>query len=274
MKKKLPKIIIPRIIIKIKKTLTTIVISLFLLLIFAFLGLAIHKPDFLTKIIVNNLKSPLFFQPLKIIITGNKKINNEEITQIIKNHLGNNHIAAISLLDLQEQLHNSLPWLKNIVIKRNLLNQLYIIITEYQPIALWFDGAKKFLVDKDGDIIISLNKIPDDEKSEFENMLIFSGLGANKNIKSFFNIITINQNISSLIYSAHWVGERRWNLILLDGTLIKMPENNIYNAWQNLAKIYNNNNPEIKNLKTIDLRIENKIYLEYQKNNKTTIEKI
>jgi len=274
MKNKLPKIIIPRIIIKIKKTLTTLVISLFLLLIFAFLGLAIHKPDFLTKIIVNNLKSPLFFQPLKIIITGNKKINNEEITQIIKNHLGNNHIVAISLLDLQEQLHNSLPWLKNIVIKRNLLNQLHIIITEYQPIALWFDGAEKFLVDKDGDIIISLNKIPDSEKSEFENMLIFSGLGANKNIKSFFNIITINQNISSLIYSAHWVGERRWNLILLDGSLIKMPENNIYNAWQNLAKIYNNNNPEIKNLKTIDLRIENKIYLEYQKNNKTTIEKI
>ena len=274
MKNKLPKIIIPRIIIKIKKTLTTIVISLFLLLIFAFLGLAIHKPDFLTKIIVNNLKSPLFFQPLKIIITGNKKINNEEIIQIIKNHLGNNHIATISLLDLQEQLHHSLPWLKNIVIKRNLLNQLQVIITEYQPIALWFDGAEKFLVDKDGDIIISLNKIPDDEKSEFENMLIFSGLGANKNIKSFFNIITINQNISSLIYSAHWVGERRWNLILLDGTLIKMPENNIYNAWQNLAKIYNNNNPEIKNLKTIDLRIENKIYLEYQKNNKTTIEKI
>ena len=266
-----------RIIIKIKKTFTTSIILLFLLIICGVLGLAIHKPEFLTKITTNALNSALFFQPLKIIITGNNKISNQEIIDTTKNYLdqkysGNNHISNISLADLQNTLQNSLPWLKTAFLKRTLLNQLYINIIEYQPIALWFDGAEKFLVDKDGEIIISLNKIPDYEKSNYENMLIFSGLGANRNIKSFFNIITINQNISGIIYSAHWVGERRWDIRLLDGTLIKMPENNIYNAWQNLTKIYNNN-PEVKNLKTIDLRIENKIYLEYQ-NKKTETQKI
>jgi cell division septal protein FtsQ len=266
-----------RIIIKIKKIFTTSIILLFLLIICGVLGLAIHKPDFLTKIITNKLNSTFFFQPLKIIITGNNKISNQEIIDTTKNYLNqkyssNTHISNISLTDLQNTLQNSFPWLKNTFLKRTLLNQLYINIIEYQPIALWFDGAEKFLVDKDGEIIISLNKIPNSEKADYENMLIFSGLGANKNIKSFFNIITINQNISNLIYSAHWVGERRWDIRLLDGTLIKMPENNIYNAWQNLTKIYTNNS-EVKNLKTIDLRIENKIYLEYQ-NKKTETHKI
>ena len=266
-----------RIIIKIKKTFTTSVILFFLLIFFVIIGLAIHKPYFLTKITANTLKSPIFFQPLKIVITGNSKISNQEISSITQNYLNQNyptntHISGIFLLNLQNELHNNLPWLKTAVLKRNLLNQLYINVVEYQPVALWFDGAEKFLVDKDGNIIISLNKITDSEKVNYENMLVFSGLGANKNIKSFFNIISINQNISSLIYSAHWVGERRWDIRLLDGTLIKMPENNIYNAWQNLAKIYNSN-PEAKNLKTIDLRIENKIYLEYQ-NKKTETQKI
>jgi hypothetical protein len=63
-----------RIIIKIKKTFTTSIILLFLLIICGILGLSIHKPDFLTKITTNALNSTFFFQPLKIIITGNNKI--------------------------------------------------------------------------------------------------------------------------------------------------------------------------------------------------------
>ena len=52
-------------------------------------------------------------------------------------------------------------------------------------------------------------------------MLILSGLDANLNVKSFFNILAIDEILSNEVYSATWVGRRRWDICLVNGTLIK-----------------------------------------------------
>ena len=104
-------------------------------------------------------------------------------------------------------------------------------------------------------------------------MIILSGNNANNHAISLFNIFTIDPNLSRNVYSATWVGNRRWDIRFENGLLIKLPENDISIAWQNLIKIYNMPG-SIIGLKMIDLRIKDKIYLQYEDSAMKELQKI
>jgi len=248
----------------IKKNISLFVLLFFLLAVCAVIGVSVHKPQLLVTISKDILQKKLPKQHLKIIIKGNKRLNTIAIEGVIKDFVGNKNILDVSLPALKDHLKQQIPWIKTATINRNIPNILYLVIEEYQPFAIWFNGIEKFVIDKDGNTIIAVKN--SENPQEFDNMFIVSGNGANINVKSFFNIVAINPDFSNLIYSAHWVGGRRWDIRLSDGTLIKMPENNIYQAWQDLLKIIKNK----QNIKSIDLRIENRIYIEKQKTANTT----
>ena len=143
---------------------------------------------------------------------------------------------------------------------RNLANNnLTIEISEYVPFAILKDGDKKYIVDKDGDMVL-VNDI-----SEYGHLVILSGKKANENVKSLFNILAINPSLNSNIYSANWVGRRRWDIRFENGLIVKLPENDINKAWQKLLKIYSLPGSMI-DLNMIDLRLDGKIYLEYKDN--------
>jgi len=154
------------------------------------------------------------------------------------------------------EIKSNLPWIDKIVISRSMPNLISIDVVEYEPFAIWQDGDKKYVTDKDGNIVF-VNDI-----AEFKHLVILSGKGANAHAKSLFNIFTIDPTLSSRVYSATWLGGRRWDIRFDNGLLIKLPEDNISDAWHSLIKIYTMPG-SILGLKVIDLRVAGKVYLEY-----------
>ena len=80
-----------------------------------------------------------------------------------------------------------------------------------------------------------------------------------------FNLLSIHNNISNNLVKIIRVGDRRWNLILKNGLIIKLPEEDkdffkIWKELEHIITIYQNNS----DLETIDLRIKNKLYLKYK----------
>jgi cell division septal protein FtsQ len=195
-----------------------------------------------------------------INIYGDHYANYDEIANLARQYLLNNH--NIDNRELLESLKNqiqTLPWVSDVVIGINLQDSLNIHIKEYQPFAIWEDGDKKYIVSKDSKIIAI------DDITKFENLVILTGKNAHKNVKSLFNILSIDPDISKNVYSATWIGDRRWDIRFSSGLLVKLPNNindNIRDAWNSLIQIYNMPG-SIIGLKAIDLRITNKIYLEY-----------
>jgi cell division septal protein FtsQ len=104
-------------------------------------------------------------------------------------------------------------------------------------------------------------------------MIILSGKNANQNAKSLFNILVINSEISQDIYSANWVGKRRWDIRFFDGLLVKLPEIEISDAWRDLIKIYLSSKND-KAIKSIDLRVDGKIYFQYYDKKSPDLHKI
>lgn len=243
--------------------LLAIIITLVLLVL---VGLKVFKPDYLTKIYHKSSFYFLHYLNLdnqkydEIVITGNKRVSQDKIIEVINSinttNFDENGQYQPLIQKMITELKTQLPWLNKVVITRLMPNKINVSVVEYEPFAIWQNGDKHYITDKDGNIILV------EDLEEFKNLVILSGEGANKNISSLFNILAINPDLSSKVYSATWLGGRRWDIRLENGLLIKLPESEINQAWENLIKTYN-----IKgitnDLKIIDLRIKGKIYLEY-----------
>jgi cell division septal protein FtsQ len=216
-----------------------------------------------------------------INISGNKRVKDEEIIAIIKNFelekgsliKRNQENIDLMLLvqNLIDEMKLKLNWIDKVTIKRLMPNVLNVEIEEYQPFAIWINDDKKFIIDKEGNSVPFLDEY--EQSEEFKNMIILSGKGANENAKSLFNILVINSEISQDIYSANWVGNRRWDIRFFDGLLVKLPEIEISDAWKDLIKIYSLSKND-KAIKSIDLRVSGKIYLQYYDKNSPDLHKI
>ncbi|MES2677730.1 MAG: cell division protein FtsQ/DivIB [Pseudomonadota bacterium] len=196
----------------------------------------------------------------KIKISGNEKTSYEQIAKLARAHL-----AADDDINNQEMIESlkseieKLPWVDEVVISVSLQDSLNIHIKEHQPFAIWED-SQKYIVSKTGKIIAV------DNLEDFGSLIILTGNNAYKNVKSLFNILAIDPEVSKNIYSATWVGGRRWDVRFENGLLVKLPSSNSDNdmsyAWDSLIKIYNMPGA-LLGLKAVDLRIAKKIYLEY-----------
>jgi cell division protein FtsQ len=196
-----------------------------------------------------------------IEIYGNNRTSNEDILKVLKD-VQNSYKAVTDsnykplIQKLTFEIKKQLPWINNVTVTRNIPNKITITVTEYEPFAIWEHKENKYVTDKDGNTVLI------EDVSEFEDLVIISGDEANINVTSLFNIFAIDPKLSSEVYSATWLGGRRWDIRLNSGLLIKLPERNIGDAWNKLIKIYNMQGSLLE-LKVIDLRVEGNIYLEY-----------
>ena len=85
-------------------------------------------------------------------------------------------------------------------------------------------------------------------------------------MNNLFNIMSIHGEITKNINSITRIGNRRWNIVFTNNIIVKMPEYDEYmldtlNILDNIIKI----DGIMSNLKEIDMRNKDKIYLKYSK---------
>jgi len=263
---------------------------LFIIFVFSLILLVIiniFKPKIIDELkhvfyskFINNLQLNNFNFSV-VNINGINRVKKQEIIDIIKNFDdGKSFVINKNLSDSQaiplaqnliDEIKSKILWIDKITIKRIMPDIINIEVIEYKPFAIWLDNDKKFIIDKDGNPVPFLEEYESNE--EFKNMIILSGKNANKNVKSLFNILSIDAELSKEIYSANWVGNRRWDVRFFDGLLVKLPEDNIAEAWENLLKLYELSNID-KSIKSIDLRVVGKIYIQYLNKKPNEIETI
>ena len=142
------------------------------------------------------------------------------------------------------------PWVQKVEFKKKFPNQLYVNITEYFPVAYFKEKNKLYLVNSNyksspvsGDIntedIIKLENVR--EMSKFEIFL--------KELSKYGNFLPTIKEI-------HYIYENRWDIILKDGSLVKLGSYNIEEQVENLQLILKN-----KQIRTVDMRIANQIII-------------
>lgn len=167
-------------------------------------------------------------------------------------------IFAFNPKDKKEQLEK-LTWVSRADVQRKLPNDIYIYIEERQPLALYQEGKTLHLVDGEGGIIKAGNL------KRFEELVIVSsdrsGNTFLKDVPPLFTLIIAEPVIEKRLDRIRRISERRWDLYLKNGTIIKLPEDNTGFHLRRLALLHEEHKIFDKNIEVIDARKQDRIFV-------------
>lgn len=149
--------------------------------------------------------------------------------------------------DTARDLLMKVSWVKDAVVRRQLPDTIYIHMTERQPMALWQQGGKVRVIDRDGTPLTT-------DLRGFNTLPLVVGDGANIHAASLLDLIAAESTLATRVENALWVGSRRWDLMLNGGMVVKLPEDDLGLAIKRLADTQTREQILDKDLLVIDLR--------------------
>ncbi|QIT35956.1 cell division protein FtsQ/DivIB [Wolbachia endosymbiont of Brugia pahangi] len=186
----------------------------------------------------------------EVVVNGNKFTNEKDILNLVNK---TQPIIYISPSKLADSIQSVSKWIKHVRIHRILPNTLYINVDEHKPFALWKDNNKTSVIDSEGKVIV------DDYPTD--NFIVITGQNALSNLKFIKDILESKTQLSDHISSCVYVENRRWNIILDNGSTVKLPEDDPHSAWNYLNHLQNTTDFTFSDWSIIDMRIIDKIFI-------------
>ncbi len=144
-------------------------------------------------------------------------------------------------------------WVKRARVERRLPDTIYINIEERAPLALWQKNKKLSLLDSEGEVITA------EGLSLFKDLIVITGEGAPAQAPSLIGDLKAESALFERAKSAAWIGERRWDVTLSSGVVVRLPEQDVGLALRRLAFAQEEDKLLDKDLKSIDLREQDRI---------------
>jgi cell division septal protein FtsQ len=233
-----------------------LIFLIFIIFLFFYLYLINHK-------VISNLNKTIQLYSDKynynienIKISNLEYVNEYDLLKYFEKYK-NKSIFLVPIKKIAKQILQN-KWINQINIKIDYKNSVKIELKEEVPLGIYYNNKQKILFSKN---LIILELIEDNKY--LNELIIF--MGENSIINSMKLISLLDKDFLINIRSANYISNRRWNLILKNSILIKLPENDIKKALKNYKKIYANfSNKDLKGIDVIDLRIPNQAIIKYK----------
>ncbi len=189
-----------------------------------------------------------------VTMEGRVKTSKDEVMRALNIKRGDN-ILEIDLPALGERIR-SLPWVKDVRVSRSYFpNVINISIKEKSVQSIWQYQNEFYPIDEEGEII-------ETEYVPQKGLLQIVGEDAPDHIKELLQVVKDDKALFARVKAANFISKRRWDLIFDDvenGITVKMPEENLAEAWKKLVKLEKTRGILKRKLTFIDLRLKNKV---------------
>ncbi|HEY0266526.1 MAG TPA: FtsQ-type POTRA domain-containing protein, partial [Rhizomicrobium sp.] len=159
----------------------------------------------------------------EIHITGNRHTPYNQVLEVLAMQPGQSIFSA-DLWAAQNRL-NHLDWIASAEVHRRYPDAIFVTLVEKRPFALWQpppdakgEEAPISIVDRNGDVITS------HDVEKFRRLPKLVGAGAPKPAPELVDAVQAHRAVAARIAAYARQSERRWNLILDDGVVVKLPE--------------------------------------------------
>ena len=189
------------------------------------------------------------------------------------NHRISNEIRSVMNLDLPISSYDfdlenikSKVQLMNIVETANLFiadNIIHVEILERKPSIIWQNNDSLEILDANGISISSVNS-----RDKHLNLPLIAGQGANKHVKEALFIYHHNLIFSEQLIGLVRVGNRRWNMDLINNRRVMLPSEGVNKALKKMIELNLVYEFSSKNFNVLDFRNINRVII--RKNNEPT----
>ena len=147
----------------------------------------------------------------------------------------------------------ALPWVRQAAIERRLPSLIYLRLEERRPMALWQLDGRLAVIDETGEVI------PGAHPEDFAQLTLVVGPDAPAHSAALVRLLDSAPELKGRVSAAIRVGGRRWNLQLVGGIDVRLPEHNPEDAWAQLVRIERQHGLLQRNVATIDLRLPDRL---------------
>ena len=136
-------------------------------------------------------------------------------------------LALMDLAAVQKSVE-SVGWVRQASVRRQLPGLLVITVVERPRLAVWQYKGKSMVVDDQGQII------PEARAPNFLNLPLVVGEGANEQAAAILELMNARPGLMQKTYALVRVDTRRWDIHLKNGTIVKLPALNQDDAMARL----------------------------------------
>lgn len=174
--------------------------------------------------------------------------------------------ASLVTYDVSEARNRiiGLPWIGGASVRKLYPSSLIVSLSERVPFALWQRGNVITVIDRSGTPII------DYADSRFANLPLVVGYGAEAVAQEFITLINSFPSLASRVRASVFVSERRWNLVMENGITVKLPERDMHDALNVLARHDREEGLLARNVSEVDLRFSDRIIVRIAAEDSTT----
>jgi cell division protein FtsQ len=193
------------------------------------------------------------FRIESVALSGQRQVTREEILATA-GVTGRTSLLFLDALDVRERLKSN-PWISDATVLKLYPGRLQIAITERQPYALWQKDGRVSVISHDGTVLEPY------VARRFLRLPLVVGAGAEKKAKDFLAQLERHPELMGQVRASVLVADRRWNLKLKNGLDVRLPELEVDEALQRLAKLDADAKLFTRDITAIDLRLADRVTL-------------
>ena len=188
----------------------------------------------------------LGFGVAAVVISSDNGMSDAEILKI-SGITSQSSLVFLNAAELRDKL-KAVPLVKEASVRKLYPDRLVIDVEERQPFGLWQKDGKVAVIAKDG---TAIDQMRDDRFAELPFVV---GEGANERIGEYMALLEAAGDMRSKIRAGTLVSGRRWNLKMVNGIDVRLPEAAPVRAVAQLAVLDHDSRVLDKDLVWIDLR--------------------
>lgn len=167
-------------------------------------------------------------------------------------------MAEIDLTALRRRIE-ALPQVASVEVSRLLPDRVLIRIAERQPFALWQHDRRLAIVDREGVVLTR------EDLARWRHLPLLVGAGAPESAPALLAMLETSALPADEIEAAIRVGDRRWDIKLRNGLLVRLPAQDSEpgwgeaEAWERFAALVREHRLDARDITLVDLRIADRL---------------
>lgn len=198
-----------------------------------------------------SVASGLGFSVESVNVSGNKYMSDIDVVSALGLD-GNTSTLGFDVVAARKAL-SVLPWIQSVDVQKIYPGRVIVSVVERQPFAIWQHDGRFDVIDRDGRVIVPYTK------RDFASLPQVVGKGAAVSAAAFVAQLAQYPEIAKQVRAYVRMGDRRWDLVLMNGVRIKLPEYDVNRRLAELVKVNREDGLFERDITEVDMRLDDRI---------------